>query len=88
MPIYDYKCSQCDTVKEVIKKISELDREELCATCSGHMDRLIVAPKLRLFRSGWYEHIAPDPIYIDNMKQLKKECADHGCTSQYAEDIC
>lgn len=88
MPLYDYKCQDCGTVREVVKKLKDFDREEICEECSLPMRRLIIPPKLRLFRKGIYEDITTEPLYIDSMKQLKAECKKHGVTSAYAEDIC
>jgi len=35
MPLYDYKCDECDEVFEVSKKLSELDVQEKCPNCDS-----------------------------------------------------
>jgi len=44
------------------------------------------APAVHSFASGFYEHIADDPIYIKNRKQLLHETRRRGQVSLYAED--
>lgn len=44
-----------------------------------------VAPAVHIFQEGFYEHIADKPIYIKSKKELRRVCAEHGCTSDYAE---
>ncbi|PCJ26711.1 MAG: hypothetical protein COA94_04760 [Rickettsiales bacterium] len=85
MPLYDYKCERCHTTIEVFHKIKE--NPPLC-DCGSKLVKLIQPARVRMFRAGIYEHIAHNPIQIDSMKQLKKECKKHGVTSAYAEDIC
>ena len=55
MPIYDYKCSNCDYKLEVIQKIS--DKPKLvCPKCNKKiLKKLISAPSFRLKGGGWYE---------------------------------
>jgi putative FmdB family regulatory protein len=53
MPIYEYKCSKCGGVYEVIQGFSDqpLKTHE---TCGGEVHRLISAPALQFKGSGWY----------------------------------
>ena len=55
MPIYDYKCSNCEHEIEVIQKIS--DRlKTICPKCNTKsLKKLISAPSFRLKGGGWYE---------------------------------
>ena len=53
MPIYEYKCVNCGTVKEVMHKISESPVVK-CPECSGDMSKLISAAAFHLKGSGWY----------------------------------
>jgi len=85
MPLYDYTCSLCGKDQEIFHKIKE--EPPLCS-CGNTLTKMIQTPKVRLFRSGVYEHIAHEPLQIDSMKQLKAECKKNGVTSAYAEDIC
>lgn len=85
MPLFDYHCSVCGTTEEYLVK--RYDDAVLCE-CGRQKDKKVSLPSIVLFHKGWYEHIAADPIYVDSMKQLKKECKKHGCTSTYALDTC
>jgi putative FmdB family regulatory protein len=53
MPLYEYRCSKCDTVFEVIQKFSDapLTSHE---GCGGAVERLISAPGFQFKGSGWY----------------------------------
>lgn len=37
MPIYEYKCPDCDVVVEKMRKISERDDQTICIECGGEM---------------------------------------------------
>ena len=55
MPIYDYKCSDCEHQIEVIQKISDKPRVT-CPKCNKKtLKKLISAPSFRLKGGGWYE---------------------------------
>lgn len=51
MPSYTYRCLPCDREETVVKKVADLDREELC-TCGLPMDRVIGSPYFRLQYDG------------------------------------
>ena len=55
MPIYEYKCSDCGKVFEVIQKIS--DKKLTICRCDekGAVHRLVSSSGFRLKGSGWYE---------------------------------
>ena len=53
MPIYEYKCSSCGNVSEVIQKFSDAPLE-VCKKCGGHLERLLSPPGLHFKGSGWY----------------------------------
>ena len=55
MPIYDYKCSNCEHQIEVIQKIQD-EPMIVCPKCSKRsLKKLVSAPSFRLKGSGWYE---------------------------------
>jgi len=45
MPIYDYKCSDCEKVYDIFHKVREVVEDVICPACgsSGHI-RLISVP--------------------------------------------
>ena len=49
-------------------------------------DKPLGALAVHTFHEGWYEHIGDDPIYIESMAQLKRECDKRGETSAYERD--
>ncbi len=55
MPIYEYKCEQCDHQLEILQKISAAP----ATTCPGcgkeGLRKLISAAAFKLKGSGWYE---------------------------------
>ena len=85
MPLHDYLCKSCDrTQLDVLTKHSDPESPK-CPHCGTPMQRKVCAPRPVLFREGFYEHIAPEPIYVKSRRELKRVCAEHNCTSDYAE---
>ena len=55
MPIYDYKCSECEYEIEIIQKFSDEPRS-LCPNCNKNsLSKMVSAPSFRLKGGGWYE---------------------------------
>lgn len=53
MPLYEYRCKQCERVFEVIQKFSDAPltvHEE----CGGEVEKLISPPAFQFKGSGWY----------------------------------
>jgi putative FmdB family regulatory protein len=53
MPLYEYRCSKCHRVFEVLQKFSDTPLE-LHEDCGGPVERLISAPSFQFKGSGWY----------------------------------
>ena len=53
MPIYEYKCDQCDKVFEVRQKFAD-EPLTVHEECGGPVHRLMSAPALQFKGSGWY----------------------------------
>jgi putative FmdB family regulatory protein len=53
MPLYEYRCSECHRVFEVIQKFSDAPLE-VHEGCGGPVERLLSAPSLRFKGTGWY----------------------------------
>ncbi len=52
MPLYDYECSICGTVKEVQHSVSEIGKIEiLCEDCNTQMKKMLSLPALIGFDS-------------------------------------
>ncbi len=55
MPIYEYKCRDCDHHLETLQKISD-DPLKKCPACGAdRLRRLISLTAFRLEGTGWYE---------------------------------
>ena len=55
MPIYEYRCEDCDKVFEVIQKISEKSLLNVSVVKKGSVQRMVSSSGFRLKGSGWYE---------------------------------
>jgi len=53
MPIYEYECTQCGKVEEVLQNFSEAPLTT-CTVCSGRLNKLISQSAFHLKGSGWY----------------------------------
>ena len=55
MPIYEYKCQNCEHYFEVLQRISE-EPLSTCPECKKNaLKKLVSAPNFRLKGEGWYE---------------------------------
>lgn len=53
MPIYEYECTECGNIEEIIQKFSD-DPLTTCGSCSGKLNKLISQSSFHLKGSGWY----------------------------------
>ena len=53
MPLYEYKCKNCNKTFEVLQKINSEPLEK-CIHCNGKVEKLISASSFQLKGSGWY----------------------------------
>jgi putative FmdB family regulatory protein len=53
MPIYEYECTGCGKLHEIIQKISDKPLAK-CPQCSGKLQKLISQSAFHLKGSGWY----------------------------------
>ena len=54
MPIYEYRCSACGQLHEVLQKVTEPPLTE-CPSCGkAGMQKLLTAAGFQLKGSGWY----------------------------------
>ena len=55
MPIYEYKCQNCEHYFEVLQSIRE-EPLSACSECKKYaLKKLVSAPNFRLKGEGWYE---------------------------------
>ncbi|WP_028325104.1 FmdB family zinc ribbon protein [Desulfatirhabdium butyrativorans] len=53
MPIYEYECTQCGQIEEVLQKFSD-EPLTTCKKCSGKLHKLISQSSFHLKGTGWY----------------------------------
>ena len=53
MPIYDYKCKECQYQSEYIVK-DYLEVKE-CPKCKNTMQRQVASPSFRLYGKDWFK---------------------------------
>jgi putative FmdB family regulatory protein len=70
MPVYEYKCQQCNADFEIVQSIKD-DPVEKCSLCGGKLRKLISKnTNFVLKGSGWY---ATDYKNKGNKKNTNKE---------------
>jgi putative FmdB family regulatory protein len=53
MPLYEYRCNDCEKVFEVLQKITAEPLGK-CLYCAGSVEKLISSTSFQLKGSGWY----------------------------------
>ena len=53
MPIYEYECTKCGTIDEVLQKFSDKPLIK-CRHCSGRLHKLVSQSTFHLKGTGWY----------------------------------
>jgi len=53
MPIYEYRCADCNHQFELMQKFSDPPLEQ-CPSCAGQVHKLISRSAFHLKGSGWY----------------------------------
>jgi len=53
MPIYEYECSKCGRIGEVLQKFSDKPLKK-CNHCSGKLHKLVSHSSFHLKGTGWY----------------------------------
>jgi putative FmdB family regulatory protein len=53
VPIYEYRCDDCDALVEVMQKMSD-DPLEVCERCGGHLRKVLHPVAIHFKGSGFY----------------------------------
>ena len=72
MPIYEYECTKCHSIHEVIQKFSDKPLTK-CKHCSGKLQKLISQNSFHLKGSGWYVTDYAQKPRSDSPSEKKKE---------------
>jgi len=54
MPVYAYRCSQCDHEKDVLQKINDPELTECPQCLTSSFAKKLTAPGFMLKGNGWY----------------------------------
>ena len=82
MPIYDYRCKECQFETEILQKTSEGDKK-VCPQCKKEtFERCVSAPRFRLGGGGWYETDEKPKDKQRNVVQGEGGCQKSSCSSQ------
>lgn len=87
MPIYDYKCPQCESEFEVMLSLESYSPLRVCPSCNSPSPRKLSAPRLQILKA--HERTARernekaifDPVRITR----RHECSDPDCGHQKEE---
>jgi putative FmdB family regulatory protein len=72
MPIYEYKCSDCGLIHEIIQKFSDAPITQ-CPSCKGLLKKMISNTSFILKGSGWYVTDHPSEDRKKDMISSKPE---------------
>ncbi len=80
MPIYEYRCPDCEKVFEAMQKFSDEPIKE-CRFCQGkRVERLISRSSFVLKGSGWYQtDYARKPLSAPQGKPPSQEASPPAC---------
>lgn len=74
MPIYEYKCLDCEKQFELMQKFTD-ESPEICPDCGGHIRKLISNTSFILKGTGWY---VTDYASPDRKKAVEAETGSNG----------
>ena len=86
MPLYDFQCRQCMSVKETRIPLS-MFREEIVAPCEicrqDTIQDLVIRPTAvddwgHDGQGRWIEHLGPQGKYFPDRRSYKQHLRDHG----------
>ena len=78
MPLYEYKCTKCGAVFELLQKVNDPPLKK-CIHCLGPVNKLLSPPSLQFKGSGWYvtDYAAKDKKASNsNPKEIPKKSKD------------
>lgn len=92
MPLYEYKCTKCGSVFEILQKVNDPPLKK-CIRCQGSVKKLVSPSALQFKGSGWYVtdyaskgKQAPDPKGKDETKKDKSTTTEKKSPSDSSSD--
>jgi len=86
MPVYDFKCAECDEVHEIKIKLMDYDRKRhlvRCPSCGGKMNRMMdFKGSFELKGAGWYGSEGTGTGYEITQNEMDR----NGDQNKYLED--
>lgn len=76
MPIYEFQCQACDTVIEVLQKVSDPHITDCEACGKPEMKKKVTAAAFRLSGAGWYETDFKEGDKKKNLTEAKSDGKD------------
>lgn len=74
MPTFNLRCRKCNKTVEFFGSYKQ-SKKEVCE-CGGKMERLWEGGgNIGYFKPKWYHHLGPEPVFIESIGHLKRECA-------------
>jgi len=64
MPVYEYACDACGVREDVVKSMSEFDRDEICPKCGEPMRKCLSACMPRVHGDSYSREIHSDALAI------------------------
>ncbi len=85
MPIYEYRCTACGHIFEMMQKFSDRPVKK-CPECKGKVEKLLSAPGLLFKGTGWYVTDYANPSRKKAMEAEKGASGNGGGKSSQKAD--
>jgi len=74
MPIYEYICSECQEIQEILQKVNE-NNPQVCPKCNKNntLSKLVSNSAFHLKGGGWYKDLYSSPKKDDNKVNTAKK---------------
>jgi len=86
MPLYEYKCNECQKKIEVIQRISDPPYTH-CPSCGGEVKKVISAPAIQFKGSGFYktDYASPSKGGSESKSETKAETKSESKTESKSD---
>lgn len=71
MPLYEYKCPNCETITTKLRKMKNRDKKVLCKKCQTICKRTVSMPFYKDDTASWKPQNRPDMKDIEAVKKKK-----------------